>query len=90
LIQGCCFAYEEAVAEFGPALERLARGYESDPHKRNDLLQEIHVPLWQSFKNFDNRCSLHTWVDRHLTGYVSGSMGCNSVRAFIKGRLEYF
>jgi RNA polymerase sigma-70 factor (ECF subfamily) len=68
--------YQEAVAEFGPALERLARGYEADPDKRHDLLQEIHVALWQSFKRFDNRCSLRTWVYRvahnRALSYVRG------------------
>jgi RNA polymerase sigma-70 factor, ECF subfamily len=53
--------YEEAVAAYGPALERLARAYEADPERRRDLLQEIHVALWQSFERFDNRCALRTW-----------------------------
>jgi RNA polymerase sigma-70 factor (ECF subfamily) len=56
--------YEETIAAFGPALERLARGYEADPEKRRDLLQEIHVSLWRSFETFDHRCSLRTWVYR--------------------------
>ena len=56
--------YAEAAAEFGAALERLARGYERDPDKRRDLLQEIHVALWRSFGRFDGRCSLRTWVYR--------------------------
>ena len=34
----------------GPALGRLARGYEADSEKRRDLLQEIHLALWRSFK----------------------------------------
>jgi RNA polymerase sigma-70 factor, ECF subfamily len=56
--------YEEAVGILGPALERLARGYEADPDKRRDLLQEIHVALWRSFAGFDGRCSLRTWAFR--------------------------
>jgi RNA polymerase sigma-70 factor (ECF subfamily) len=56
--------YAEAVAEFGAALERLARGYERNPDMRRDLLQEIHVALWRSFSRFDGRCSLRTWVYR--------------------------
>ena len=56
--------YQEAIDSFGPALERLARGYESDSEKRRDLLQEIHVALWRSFSGFDGRCSLRTWVYR--------------------------
>ena len=56
--------YAEAAAAFGPALERLARGYERDPDKRRDLLQDIHVALWRSLARFDGRCSLRTWVYR--------------------------
>ena len=56
--------YLEAAAEFGPALDRLARGYEADPDLRRDLRQEIHVQLWRSLAKFDGRCSLKTWVYR--------------------------
>ena len=56
--------YREAMASCGTALERLARAYEVDPDKRRDLLQEIHVALWQSFENFEGRCSLQTWLYR--------------------------
>jgi RNA polymerase sigma-70 factor (ECF subfamily) len=56
--------YERSVAEYGPALVRLARGYEADPEKRRDLVQEIHLALWRSFERFDERCSLRTWVYR--------------------------
>jgi RNA polymerase sigma-70 factor, ECF subfamily len=62
--------YERAVAEYGAALGRLARGYEADSEKRRDLLQEVHLALWRSFERFDGRCSLRTWVYRvaHNTG----------------------
>jgi RNA polymerase sigma-70 factor (ECF subfamily) len=56
--------YAEAVAAFGPALERLAAAYEPDRDRRRDLQQEIHVALWRSFAGFDGRCSLRTWVYR--------------------------
>jgi RNA polymerase sigma-70 factor (ECF subfamily) len=56
--------YERAAAEFGAALGRLARGYEADPEKRRDLLQEVHLALWRSFEGFNARCSLRTWVYR--------------------------
>jgi RNA polymerase sigma-70 factor (ECF subfamily) len=48
----------------GAAIRRLARGYESDPDKQRDLLQEIHMELWLSLRSFDGRCSLGTWVYR--------------------------
>lgn len=56
--------YAEAAAAFGPALARLAQGYERDPHRRQDLLQEIHFALWRSLATFDGRCALRTWVYR--------------------------
>jgi len=56
--------YLEVAAEFGPALDRLARGYEADPDLRRDLRQEIHTELWKSLGRFDGRCSLRTWVYR--------------------------
>ncbi len=62
--------YLAAAAEFGPALDRLARGYEADPDLRRDLRQDIHTALWRSLGKFDGRCSLRTWVYRvaHNTG----------------------
>jgi RNA polymerase sigma-70 factor (ECF subfamily) len=56
--------YVESIRVFGEALIRLARGYESSAEGRKDLLQEIHVALWRSFRLFDGRCSLRTWVYR--------------------------
>src|SRR5262252_4957044 len=56
--------YEEAAANCGAAIDRLARAYEPDPDKRRDLLQEIHVALWRSLETFEGRCSLKTWVYR--------------------------
>jgi RNA polymerase sigma-70 factor (ECF subfamily) len=56
--------YQEAAAQFSPALDRLARAYESDWEKRRDLLQEIHFALWRSFAIYDARCSLRTWIYR--------------------------
>lgn len=61
--------FEEAAA-FAPAINRLARGYEADPDRQRDLVQDIHLALWRSFARFDDRCSLRTWVYRiaHNTG----------------------
>ena len=56
--------YHQAAAEYGAALERLARAYEFDADRRRDLLQEIHMALWRSFALFDGRCSPRTWVYR--------------------------
>jgi RNA polymerase sigma-70 factor (ECF subfamily) len=56
--------YQEAAAAHSRALERLVQAYEAEPDKQRDLLQEIHLALWQSFANFEERCSLRTWAYR--------------------------
>jgi RNA polymerase sigma-70 factor (ECF subfamily) len=56
--------YLEVSRQFGPAIVRLARGYEAEPARRQDLVQEIHVALWRSLLLYDQRCSLRTWVYR--------------------------
>jgi RNA polymerase sigma-70 factor (ECF subfamily) len=56
--------YEEAAATYGAALERVARAYEANPDRRQDLLQEIHMALWRSLEHFAQRCSLRTWTYR--------------------------
>jgi RNA polymerase sigma-70 factor (ECF subfamily) len=56
--------YALAIASFGPALQRLARGFEADVDRRRDLLQEIHIELWRSLDVFEEKCSLRTWVYR--------------------------
>ena len=49
---------------FGRALDRLARAYEADPDRRQDLLQEVHLELWKSLEVYESRCALRTWVYR--------------------------
>jgi RNA polymerase sigma-70 factor (ECF subfamily) len=56
--------YAAAAAEYGGAVDRLARAYEADPDARRDLAQDIHVALWRSFAVFEDQCSVRTWVYR--------------------------
>jgi len=56
--------YTQAIAEYGPALQRLAGAVEANAERRRDLLQDMHVALWRSFAAFDGRCSVRTWVYR--------------------------
>jgi RNA polymerase sigma-70 factor, ECF subfamily len=56
--------FQEAIAEYGAALDRLARACEVDPEKRRDLSQEIQLAVWCSFERFEARCSLRTWIYR--------------------------
>jgi len=56
--------YLGVAAQFGRVLDRMARGYEAQEDRRQDLLQEIHVAIWKSMNTFDGRCSERTWVYR--------------------------
>ena len=56
--------YERAIADYGKALKRLTRAYEADADRRRDVLQEIHMALWESLARFDGRSALGTWVYR--------------------------
>ncbi len=81
--QGSNERYDEAITLYGAALRRLARGYEIDPDRQRDLLQDIHVELWLSFRSFDGRCSLRTWVYR-VAHNVAASHVVQSRRASAK------
>ena len=45
-------------------IRRLCYGYEADPERRRDLLQDIHLELWRSLALFDGLCGLRTWIYR--------------------------
>ena len=66
--------YAEASAAKAAAIRRLARGYEADPDRQRDLLQEMHMELWVSLRSFDGRCSLRTWVYR-----IANNVGASHV-----------
>src|SRR5215469_17292040 len=73
--------YKDVVEQFGPALDRLARAYESDPEKRRDLTQDIHFQIWRSFYNYDARCSIRTWIYR-VAHHVAASHVIRERRRF--------
>jgi RNA polymerase sigma-70 factor (ECF subfamily) len=56
--------YREAIRLHGPEVTRFVAGYERDEARRQELLQDVHVALWQSFAGFRGQCGLRTWVYR--------------------------
>jgi len=56
--------YEDLWRQFGDGLFRLVSSYESAPHAREDLLQEIQLALWKALPAFRGDCSLRTFVYR--------------------------
>lgn len=84
--------YREATQSYGATLQRLARAYESDPDKRRDLLQDIHLALWLSLEKYEARCSLRTWVYRvahnTATSHVIRQHRTNSRELFSLEQIE--
>jgi len=62
--------YQESTRRHGRDIARFVAGYERDLAKRQELLQEVHLALWQSLASFRGQCALRTWVYRiaHNTG----------------------
>jgi len=68
-------AFLDALVKYGPDLARFVNGYERDDAKRQELLQEVHLALWQSLAAFRGQCSLRTWAYR-----VAHNVGATHVR----------
>lgn len=71
--------YLQASEQFGRDIGRFVAGYERDPARRQELIQEVHLALWQSFSGFANQCSLRTWVYR-----VAHNVGVNHVQRAVR------
>lgn len=52
------------VGEHEPAIRRLAGSYEREPARRQDLVQEIWLALWQALPGFRGDCPERTFVLR--------------------------
>ena len=63
--------YSRVAAQWGPALQRIARSCEADPDRRRDVLQDMHVAIWKSHTLFDGRCSERTWIYRIATNVAA-------------------
>jgi RNA polymerase sigma factor (sigma-70 family) len=56
--------FDRILREYGPALSRLACGYEKVASVREELMQEIALALWQALPQFREECSERTFVYR--------------------------
>lgn len=55
---------EAVLREHGPMLARIAGSYESEPARRDDLLQEISVAVWRALPGWRGDASLRTFAAR--------------------------
>lgn len=79
--------YRDAAGRYGADIARFVAGYERDDAKRQELLQDVHVALWQSFAGFRGQCSLRTWVYR-VAHNVGASHIARSRKVAERGYLE--
>ncbi|HTZ99401.1 MAG TPA: RNA polymerase sigma factor [Candidatus Aquilonibacter sp.] len=56
--------FRRILREYGPALSRLASGYERVESVREELMQEISLAIWQALPHFRGECSERTFVYR--------------------------
>ena len=56
--------FDRILREYGPALSRLAFGYERNASARDELTQDIALALWQALPHFRGDCSERTFVYR--------------------------
>ena len=56
--------FDRIMREYGPALSRLAGGYEKVASTREDLMQEIALAIWRALPHFREECSERTFVYR--------------------------
>ncbi|MGC1783931.1 MAG: RNA polymerase sigma factor [Acidobacteriaceae bacterium] len=54
----------DLIAQYEPALRRLAGAYLDQPSDRDDLFQEIAVALWQALPKYRGESSQRTWLYR--------------------------
>lgn len=52
------------VSEHDGAIRRLAASHERDPSRRQDLVQDIWLAVWQALPRFRDDCSERTFVFR--------------------------
>jgi RNA polymerase sigma-70 factor, ECF subfamily len=71
--------YQQATQAYGGDIARFVAGYERDPARRQELLQEVHLSLWQSFAGYRGQCSLRTWGYR-----VAHNVGVSHVQRSLR------
>jgi RNA polymerase sigma factor (sigma-70 family) len=57
-------SFLRVINAHGAALRRMTAGYERDPGRRQDLMQEIQLAIWQALPSFAGQCSERTFVLR--------------------------
>jgi RNA polymerase sigma factor (sigma-70 family) len=57
-------AFEDVLTQHGAAIARVAAAFERNPARRDELVQEVLLAIWQSLAKFRGESSLKTFVLR--------------------------
>lgn len=56
--------YDEIARAHGPLIRRIARSYEANGARADELVQDIHLALWQALQRYRGEASVKTFVAR--------------------------
>ena len=56
--------FEDIARLHAPLIRRIARSYESNTARADELVQDIHLALWQALPRFRGEASVRTFVAR--------------------------
>jgi DNA-directed RNA polymerase specialized sigma24 family protein len=54
--------FEHGIADFGPAIARVAASFEANPAIREELIQDIGLAIWRSIERFSGSGTLKGFV----------------------------
>jgi RNA polymerase sigma factor (sigma-70 family) len=57
-------AFAALMQEHGAMVARIARSYEADPARAEDLMQDIHLAVWQALPRFKAGAAIRTYIAR--------------------------
>lgn len=57
-------SYDEIARDHGPLIRRIARSYEANGARAEELVQDIHLALWQALVRYRGEASVKTFVAR--------------------------
>jgi len=56
--------FQELIAAHGALIRRIARSYEANAARADELVQDIHLAIWQSLPRFRGESSERTFLAR--------------------------
>jgi RNA polymerase sigma-70 factor (ECF subfamily) len=57
-------SFATLMQEHGAMVTRIARSYEADPGRAEDLVQDIHLAVWRALPRFKANAGLRTYIAR--------------------------